>query len=253
MSTVPLTKSLRLKFPRLAEFYSTVVTNLFDRPRWRGMTLEQRFTEVYEKNRWGSSESISGEGSTVEHTVVIRAELPPILQRLSIRSMLDIPCGDYNWMRALAPDLENYIGADVVRAIVESNQERYSGRGVSFRQLDVTCDPLPQVDLVLCRDCLMHLSNDQVRAAIGNIVRSGSTWVALTSFHNPGRNRDTVAGGFRALNLCQTPFNFAPPAISMDEKWPPSSNKFLDFWKIEDLRSTIVGAVAVPDRAKGGN
>ena len=248
MSTVPLRKSLRLRFPRFVEMCSTVLTNLIDRPRWRGMTIEQRFTEVYEKNRWGSAESISGEGSTVEHTAAIRAELPVIIQRLSIRSMLDIPCGDYNWMHGLAHGLESYIGADVVRALVESNQELYSSSGVSFRQLDVTCDSLPQVDLVFCRDCLMHLSNAQVQAAIGNIVRSGSTWLATTSFHNPGRNRDTVAGGFRALNLCQSPFDFPPPAVSMDEKWPPSSNKFLDFWSIEDLRRAMEGrARAMPD------
>ena len=230
MATVPLRKSLRLKFPRLAETYSAVLTYLIDRRRWRGLTLEQRFTEIYEKNRWGSAESISGEGSTVEHSAAIRAELPLIIKRLSIRSMLDIPCGDYNWIRALDHGLESYIGADIVRALVESNLERYSSAGVTFRQLDVTCDPLPRVDLVLCRDCLMHLPNDQVRAAIGNFVRSGSTWVALTSFHESGKNGDTIAGGFRALKLCQPPFDFPPPAISMDEKWPPASNKFLDFW-----------------------
>jgi hypothetical protein len=235
MPAIALKKNLRLKFPRGAEFCATVLTNIIDRPRWRGMTIEQRFTEAYEKNRWGSAESISGEGSTLEHTTSIRAELPFIIKQLSIRSMLDIPCGDYNWMRAVIHDLENYIGADVVRAIVESNQERYSAPGVSFRQLDVTCDPLPRADLVLCRDCLMHLSNAHVSAAIENVVRSGSTWVALTSFHNSGRNRDTVTGGFRALNLCQPPFNLPPPAISMDEQWPPSSNKFLDFWKTEVL------------------
>jgi hypothetical protein len=236
ISKIPLRKSLRLKYPRVAEFCATVMTNLIDRPRWRGMTVEQRFTEVYEKNRWGSAESISGEGSTLEHTVAIREELPLIIKRLSIRSMLDIPCGDYNWMRAVAHGLESYIGADVVRALIDSNQERYSAPSVSFCQLDVTCDSLPRVDLVLCRDCLMHLSNAQVRAAIGNIVRSGSTWAALTSFHNSGRNRDTITGGFRALNLCQPPFEFPAPAISMDERWPPASNKFLDLWKIEDLR-----------------
>jgi Methyltransferase domain len=140
--------------------------------------------------------------------------------------MLDIPCGDYNWMRAVIHDLENYIGADVVRAIVESNQERYSAPGVSFRQLDVTCDPLPRADLVLCRDCLMHLSNDHVSAAIENVVRSGSTWVALTSFHNSGRNRDTVTGGFRALNLCQPPFNLPPRSRWMNNGRHPA----ISFW-----------------------
>jgi len=39
---------------------------------------------------------------------------------------------------------------------------------------DITSDPLPRADVILCRDCLVHFSLADAQAAIGNFARSGS-------------------------------------------------------------------------------
>ena len=57
------------------------------------------FDKIYEKNTWGSEESRSGPGSTEKQTRRIREALPTILNNFGIKSMLDLPCGDWNWMK----------------------------------------------------------------------------------------------------------------------------------------------------------
>jgi hypothetical protein len=111
------------------------------------------FTDIYNSNQWGSKESKSGPGSTFEATAVIREQLPLIIEKYAIQSMLDVPCGDYNWMKAVKKTC-NYIGGDIVAEAIENNQKLYASEKVQFKQIDITKDTLPTVDLIFCRDCL---------------------------------------------------------------------------------------------------
>lgn len=144
------------------------------------MSVEEKFTEIYENNLWCSPESVSGGGSEMQNTKVIRKELPVLIQKFNIQSILDIPCGDYNWMKSV--DLGNafYIGADIVQPLVKRNKELYNN--IDFRLLDLTKDILPKVDLIFVRDCLGHLSNDNVLLALKNCKESGSKYLLATSF-----------------------------------------------------------------------
>uniref|UniRef100_UPI002157A42F class I SAM-dependent methyltransferase n=2 Tax=Pseudomonadota TaxID=1224 RepID=UPI002157A42F len=85
-----------------------------------------------------------------------RTELPHLLREFNIRSVLDIPCGDFNWMRHVDLGGVHYIGADIVPELVEHNRRTYRGPRIQFEHLDVIASPLPKVDAVLCRDGLVH-------------------------------------------------------------------------------------------------
>ena len=74
---------------------------------WRKRREAQRFARssraevfqwIFTTNKWGSAESVSGKGSELVQTEAIRAWLPEIIQELSIGSVLDVPCGDLNWL-----------------------------------------------------------------------------------------------------------------------------------------------------------
>ena len=81
---------------------------------------KDRFTRIYEQNRWNDGESRSGIGSTVDGTAKLREELPRLVQSLGATSLLDAPCGDFNWMREVEwPAGFEYIGADIVTALIE--------------------------------------------------------------------------------------------------------------------------------------
>src|SRR5262249_12332457 len=174
--------------PWLIPVYSYVHRTFRVRPKWRQMGMAV-FTEHFRNNGWGCAQSASGEGSTLEQSAAIRAALPQIVRDFEIRSMLDIPCGDYNWMKLLDLPVA-YIGADIGSELVVENQHRYTGPSRSFMKLDVTADPLPEVDLILCRDCLFHFSYRHIFQALENIKNSRSRLLLTTTNTQLAKNRD---------------------------------------------------------------
>ena len=172
------------------------------------MSVKEKFTEIYENNLWCSPESVSGGGSEMQNTKVIRRELPVLLQKFGIKSILDIPCGDWNWMKDVDLCGASYIGADIVEPLIGLNKANYTN--IDFRVLDLINDTLPKVDLIFVRDCLGHLSNDNVSLALRNCQESGSKYLLATSFTKWDMNPDVENGGWKCINLMIPPFQLNP-------------------------------------------
>lgn len=196
----------------------------------------QIFTEIYDKWSWGGKKTRSGEGSEIEATVKIRAALPRIVEQYGVKTFLDLPCGDFAWMQNVELGVEKYIGADIVRPLIRKNRELYKH---DFRILDLLTDNIPQVDMVFCRDCLVHLSLEDLRMAIANIVRSGSTYLMSTTF--PGRANEKVisTGQWTPYNLQAAPISLPPPLELVNEDcrthYPKFNDKSMGIWKVSDL------------------
>jgi len=194
------------------------------------------FEEIFHENRWGDADSQSGMGSNLLYTEALRAELPLLIEEFGFRSMLDIPCGDFFWMRLLTLDLD-YVGGDIVPQLVERNQRLYGGERRRFAHMDIVCGRLPKVDLVFCRDCLVHLSYEDAFRALSNIKRSGSTYLLTTTYFDRQSNRDIRTGDWRTLNLRLPPFGFSSPMRLINEQAPQEGfrDKSLGLWRIADL------------------
>jgi Methyltransferase domain len=234
------TKSaIKRRFPRLAPVYGCVYRYLVLHLRLRRMTVEEVFERIYRTNGWEGNESASGRGSTLAATTAIRQALPTLAVRFNTRSMLDIPCGDGHWMSQVPMELDRYIGADVVRDLVANCSARWPRHENAQREflcLDVIADQLPSVDLVFCRDCLVHLSFAHISSAIANIKKSGSTYLLTTTY--PGRrNWDIATGGWRPINLQAKPFGFPPPLVLVNEQCaaPGYRDKSMGLWCIGDV------------------
>jgi hypothetical protein len=201
---------------------------------WRNHSLASVFSEIYRKNLWQNSESVSGRGSTLERTDVIRYRLPLLLQELKAQTLFDAACGDFNWMRhTKIAGAINYIGADIVPDLIAQDQRFYAGQARAFLVLDITRDRIPTVDIILCRDCLNHLSFRHARDAIANFKKSGSTYLLSTTHANVEENRDISSGGWRPLNLQLPPFSFPQPVELIVED--NELGKCLGLWQLEDL------------------
>jgi hypothetical protein len=200
------------------------------------LPLDRVFTEIQESNLWGAMESVSGLGSELDATAKVRAGLPALLSELGADSMLDIPCGDFRWLSETELPVSRYIGGDIVEALVERNRAKY---GREFLHLDLCSGDLPRVDVVFCRDCLVHLSFENVRRAIANIKRSGSIWLLTTTFLECEENGDIANGDWRMLNFELAPFQWKPPARVLVEGCTEAgggySDKALGLWRISDL------------------
>ncbi len=200
------------------------------------LPLAERFGYIYETNLWGSEESRSGLGSAVDETAHLREALNELIRQVGVRSLLDIPCGDFGWLSQAGLDVE-YTGADIVASIVERNRTIYPGK--TFLQLDLTHGPLPRADLVLCRDCLVHLSFANVFRALDQIRNSGSEWLLATTFLEHEANEDIADGDWRMLNLERSPFNFPRPnAVIVEgctEAGGAYADKALGLWRVAGL------------------
>ena len=159
--------------------------------------MERTFAPFYSENLWGDNESVSGPGSNLTRTAKLRQELPGLLHELATRTLLDAPCGDFNWMKDTQLEIEKYIGVDVVPKLIARNQELYGNDQRQFALLDLTRDELPRTDVILCRDCLIHFSYRHIAAAIKNFKQSGSTYLLTNSYPLWPANTDIRTGDFR--------------------------------------------------------
>jgi len=189
----------------------------------------KEFDDIFEHNLWGSGESKSGEGSTLKATDVLREELVYILKRYKIKSILDAGCGDYNWMQSMDLKGIDYTGGDTVKSLIKSNKKKYPD--VKFIDLDITKECSPKADLVLCRDVLGHLTNENVFRALENISNSGSKYLLTTTLTRWNFNADpTVDGGWRFINLLIKPFYLRPIHLineDCQEGYPAYNDKCL--------------------------
>src|SRR6476619_333555 len=131
--------------------------------------LQEKFERIYHTNLWSDPETRSGTGSSLDSTRVLREKLPGALRELDTRILLDAPCGDFTWMDHVDLAGIDYIGADIVRSIVEANRKDYAADGRTFIELDLTRDDLPDADVLLCRDCLVHLSYKNIARVLENV------------------------------------------------------------------------------------
>ncbi len=200
-------------------------------------SMEGRFTRIYRENRWRDQESKSGPGSNLPQTAAIRRELPGLLTELGIKSMLDIPCGDFNWMKQADLPLEHYTGGDIVAEMIRENQRLYGDDRHSFLQLDLTRDDLPRAEIVLCRDCLVHLSFADGLRALRQIRRSGAEYLLCTTFVEVANNTDIITGDWRAINLQLPPYNLPAPVRLIDEECPEEQyrDKRLGLWRTDAI------------------
>ena len=197
------------------------------------------FSRIFRENSWGHAESVSGPGSTRERGAMLLPALVELVTKLQIRTLLDAPCGDFNWALPLAEAVASYIGVDVVEDIIQHNVREHGSANRTFLTADITRDPLPRADLVLSRDSLVHFSFADIRAALRNFRRSGSEYLLTTTFLDRTSNQNIRTGSWRVLNLEAPPFRFPSPLAVIDEHCLHTGgiyrDKRLGLWRLADL------------------
>jgi len=202
---------------------------------WQDRSTEI-FTEMHSRNAWADPISLSGPGSNLNYTRGLRVDLERFLRSNSIGSMLDAPCGDFVWMKEVKfPPQLDYIGGDIIASLVEELDTKYGGKARKFVRLDVTRDVLPKVDLWLCRDCLIHLSNEDALLALRNFVRSGIKFLMTTTYNFGTINTDIPTGSFHRINLRKPPFSLPKPLNMIRDYVYPFPPRRLAVWSRDQL------------------
>jgi hypothetical protein len=227
------------RFPRTTTFVRSLSPAYRRHAREKhGLSTEAVFTRIYEANEWKSDESRSGLGSTLAATQTLRSQLPELLKKLQATSMLDAPCGDFNWMRTCDLPLRSYIGADIVAPLIDDLNRKYGSPTRSFMKLDVTTQPLPEADIFFCRDLLLHLSLEKIRAVLDNFARSRCKWLVVSTYLDVRANAPGFTGGVRLINLELPPFNLPKPRTYLSDPGETPFDRRMGVWSREEVQNT---------------
>lgn len=204
-------------------------------------SMQQIFARIYHRNSWGSTETVSGAGSDLAQTRVVREALARLATELQIKTVLDAACGDFNWMQHVRMDLAQYIGVDIVPELIEANARKYGNGTTRFEVLDICTSALPTVDLIVCRDCLVHLPLRDAGAALVNFVNSGSKYLLTTTYRGlVSRNRNVlITGNWRPLDLQLPPFSLPEPLRVINEHCTEKGDfkeKSLGLWNLAEMK-----------------
>ncbi len=208
---------------------------LIDRVRGVRREPAEVFTKIHETRSWRGA-SVSGTGSDPDATAPVLAALPELFASLGVRTLLDAPCGDGAWMAELdvpARALHRHRrgagrGGEAAAA--------HGGPGREYLVADLIRDPLPKADLVLCRDCLVHLPFAEGIEALANLRRSGATWLLATTFPEPRRQRRHPDGPLApAQPVPAAVLAAGAGAAASDEQFaadPRYADKSLGLWRL---------------------
>ncbi len=204
---------------------------------------EAVFTSIWRNNYWGSTESISGPGSTLTQTKELRQKIPRMIQEFGIKSVFDTPCGDMHWMQHLLKNPKfTYLGGDIVSEIIEKNKAKLKREGVDFQKFDITSDVFPDMDLWLCRAVLFHLSNRDIFLALENFLESNIKYILTTNCVTDRNhiNKDIATGDWRSLNLMLPPFSFPEETLwEIDDFVDPHPPMKLSLWTRDQIKAIL--------------
>lgn len=171
------------------------------------------------EKKLGRRESASGPGSSLEAAWEAGHFLGYVIACHGITSILDLGCGDWNWMRHVRltnaeGNPVSYTGWDANEELVAELNASHSNAHVRFQVRDVIADPYPQVDLIIARDILFHLPTSMAMRVVEKAGTSCS-FLLSTSFPSQSANQDPevylpIDGwGFTRINLDIEPFGLA--------------------------------------------
>lgn len=199
------------------------------------------FNEIIKTNSWKSDETLSGNGSNIDHTRSIISGLNKLIEEYQISSILDLPCGDFYWMQHVNLSNINYVGGEIVEELILLNTQRFAAPNIQFQHMDiVNSESLPMVDLMIVRDCFVHLTFEEIKNAISNVKSSGSSYLLMTDFPLARLNYSVHTGDWRPINFKISPYSFPKPIQTIQEDYPEQfkinyRGKNMSLWRIADI------------------
>ncbi|MEP0189425.1 MAG: class I SAM-dependent methyltransferase [Erythrobacter sp.] len=191
----------------------------------------EAFKIVHDKNLWKDPESLSGGGSTVAFTQSIRQGLSDWLNSNEIKSLVDLPCGDFNWMRLVDfPAGMEYIGIDIVEDLIAANLANHASDRHRFEVGDIIAGPVPKAEVYFCRDVFIHFPNSAVEKSIQNVKAAGAKYLIATTFPDVTEKTDTVFPNSRRQNMA---LFLGEPEELLDDNDDGRTDKFMGVWKLD--------------------
>ncbi len=158
------------------------------------------FCDIYKRKVWGDG---SGGGSIPAVARPYCEFISHYLINSGIYTAIDIGCGDLVVARGIDWGFTNYIG---IEASTDWVSPMGTGRMIVLGGVDALTDLLPAADLVLCKEVLQHLSNEQVQLLLDRTAHYKRRLFTNSTFGD-NVNEDIETGDFRPVDISLPPFN----------------------------------------------
>lgn len=150
----------------------------------------------------GLPETACGSGSTLRYNDKLINRLNEIIQKYSIKSIVDLGCGDFNWMSQVNLDGVDYKGYDWILRF-EYIEKGYDN--IQFFEANIGEMDIPQADLIICKDVFIHMKNEHIFQVLNRIAFSESKYLLTSTYAI--ENNDRVLNNYAPLDIEQDPFN----------------------------------------------
>jgi SAM-dependent methyltransferase len=156
---------------------------------------------------WGSQTSFIKNKGTHEF-------IKKVLNDLKIKSILDAGCGFFhNYMNLIDLSGISYVGVDIFKTAIEKNKKDFPQH--SFKILDIVEEKITKYDIIICRDVLFHLNNEDLKKVLLNFSESGSYYL-LATYVPKATNMDKYSNqpnfhGYRPVDITTHPFLLNDP------------------------------------------
>jgi hypothetical protein len=169
------------------------------------------FENIYEKQLWNNGNPnipLSGPGSSIENTRTMSAILNTFIYNNNCKSVLDLGCGDLNWISKTPFFNDNdikYTGVDVVENVINTHLKMYNTKTFLCKDI-ITFNNFNNIDIIIIRDVIFHLKNEEILSIFNNIQHKFK-FLLITSCLNNENNDTFDRWHFSKKNINIEPFN----------------------------------------------
>lgn len=155
--------------------------------------MEQAFTTIYDKNKWGGS----GTGSKMSRNNQNYIDLlKQVISNYNIHTICDVGCGDWQFSQHIGYDQMDvsYLGIDCVKSVVTTLQNTYQSDNITFDH-KVIGDYIPKgYDLLILKDVIQHWTDEDIIHILPQLLKH-NRYVFLTNgykfMRDPSKNKLT--------------------------------------------------------------
>lgn len=185
----------------------------------------QAAKQFIKMRRGYDQESLSGPGSSKHQAIDVINFLQDSISKYGFKKIIDLGCGDWNWMEDVNLHGAEYLGIDCDDEMIQQNSTKYGSDKVKFQVGDIFSIDIPDVDLVICRDVLFHVRQELALSLIDKLKEIDDLFLLSTSYNKQDVNTgiqkycDIEDWGYYQINLLKHPFNLSDVLIdSRSEK-----------------------------------